>query len=89
MVFLTGCFVFSAQVLVYAFTAANHPPAVRATALGMSAGVGRLGAITGPLLGGTLVSMGIGHPWGFYVFSVVGLLGAVALSLTQVFRQKA
>ena len=36
-----------------------------------------------------LVSMGIGHPWGFYVFSVVGLLGAVALSLTQVFRQKA
>lgn len=89
MVFLTGCFVFSAQVLVYAFIAANHPPAVRATALGMSAGVGRLGAITGPLLGGTLVSMGIGHPWGFYVFSVVGLLGAVALSLTQVFRQKA
>lgn len=89
MVFLTGCFVFSAQVLVYAFTAANHPPGVRATALGMSAGVGRLGAITGPLLGGTLVSMGIGHPWGFYVFAIVGLLGAIALSTTKVFRQTA
>ncbi|MFT3690983.1 MFS transporter [Paenirhodobacter sp.] len=89
MVFLTGCFVFSAQVLVYAFTAANHPPGIRATALGMSAGVGRLGAITGPLLGGTLVSMGIGHPWGFYVFAVVGLLGAVALATTRVFHQGA
>jgi len=26
MVFLTGCFVFSAQVLVYAFVSGNHPP---------------------------------------------------------------
>ena len=84
MVFLTGCFVFSAQVLVYAFTAANHPPAIRATALGMSAGVGRLGAIAGPLLGGTLVSLGIGHPWGFYVFAAVGLLGVIALAATRV-----
>ncbi len=42
LVFVTGCFVFSAQVLVYAYTAANHPPAVRATALGMAAGIGRL-----------------------------------------------
>ena len=83
LVFLTGCFVFSAQVLVYAFTAASHPPAIRATALGMSAGVGRIGAIMGPLVGGTLVSLGIGHPWGFYVFAIVGLLGAVALSMTR------
>ncbi|MCJ8140908.1 MFS transporter [Falsirhodobacter halotolerans] len=79
VVFLTGCFVFSAQVLVYAFTAARFPAGIRATAIGMAAGVGRLGAIAGPLIGGTLVSMGIGHPWGFYVFALVGLLGAVAL----------
>lgn len=80
VVFLTGCFVFSAQVLVYAFTAASHPPEVRATAIGFSAGVGRLGAISGPALGGTLVGMGLGHPWGFFVFAIVGLLGALALS---------
>jgi MFS transporter, AAHS family, benzoate transport protein len=83
MVFLTGCFVFSAQVLVYAFTAASHPPQVRATAVGMSAGVGRVGAIVGPLLGGVLVGMGIGHPWGFYIFAAVGFLGAVALSAAR------
>lgn len=81
-VFLTGAFVFSAQVLVYAFTAASHPPGVRATAIGFSAGVGRVGAIVGPLLGGLLVSMGIGHPWGFYIFAIVGLIGALALSMT-------
>ncbi|OWJ80175.1 MFS transporter [Haematobacter genomosp. 1] len=84
VVFLTGCFVFSAQVLVYAFTAANHPPEVRATAIGLSAGVGRLGAIMGPLLGGMLVGLGLGHPWGFFIFAAVGLVGALALSLSVV-----
>ncbi|MCW2582286.1 MAG: major facilitator superfamily 1 [Klenkia sp.] len=33
MVFRTGCFVFSAQVLVHPFTSSNHPPHVQATAL--------------------------------------------------------
>ena len=88
LVFVTGCFVFSAQVLVYAYAASNHPPAIRATALGMAAGIGRLGAISGPLLGGTLVLLGIGHPWGFYVFAAVGLIAAIAITTTQVMRQR-
>jgi AAHS family benzoate transporter-like MFS transporter len=87
MVFLTGCFVFSAQVLVYAFTSANHPPQVRATALGWSAGVGRVGAITGPVIGGALLGAGYAFPWGFYVFAVVGALGALALAVTRVWRE--
>ena len=80
MCFLTGCFVFSAQVLVYAFVSANHPPQVRATALGWSAGAGRIGAIVGPVVTGALVTAGLAFPWGFYVFAVVGVLGAIALS---------
>jgi benzoate transport len=83
MVFLTGCFVFSAQVLVYAFVSANHPPQVRATALGWSAGAGRVGAIVGPLITGALFSAGLAFPWGFYVFAVVGALGAVALTVVR------
>ncbi|KQS71545.1 aromatic acid/H+ symport family MFS transporter [Modestobacter sp. Leaf380] len=83
MVFLTGCFVFSAQVLVYAFTSSNHPPHVRATALGWSAGVGRVGAISGPLIGGALLGAGIAFPWGFYVFAAVGVAGALAFALTR------
>lgn len=79
-VFITGCFVFSAQVLVYAYTAASHPSAIRASALGLSAGVGRIGAIMGPLIGGTLVTWGIAYPWGFYVFALVGIFGALAIA---------
>jgi AAHS family benzoate transporter-like MFS transporter len=79
-VFVTGCFVFSAQVLVYAYIGRTYEAGNRATALGWAAGVGRLGAISGPLVGGALLTAGIAYPWGFYVFAVVGALGALAVS---------
>jgi AAHS family benzoate transporter-like MFS transporter len=83
MIFLTGFFVFSAQVLVYAFVSANHPPQVRATALGWSAGAGRVGAIVGPTITGALFAAGNAFPGGFYLFAVVGALGAVAFSVAR------
>jgi MFS family permease len=79
-VLLAGIFVFSAQVLVYAFVGHLYPPQVRGTALGMAAGVGRVGAIVGPFLGGALVTAGIAYPWGFYAFAVAAVLAVVALA---------
>ncbi|MBN6041908.1 aromatic acid/H+ symport family MFS transporter [Amycolatopsis sp. 195334CR] len=79
-VFLTGGFVFSAQVLVYAYVGRTYGDAFRATGLGWAAGIGRLGAISGPLVGGALLSAGIAYPWGFYAFAAVGVLGALAIS---------
>ena len=78
-VLLTGVFVFSSQVLVYAFVGHLYPPEVRGTALGMSAGVGRVGAIVGPTLGGALVTAGVAYPWGFYAFALAAVLAVVAL----------
>ncbi|CAM5279635.1 hypothetical protein SANTM175S_03633 [Streptomyces antimycoticus] len=63
-VLVTGIFVFSAQVLVYAWTTQLYPPELRATALGLTAGIGRLGAILGPFLLGTLVTAGMRLPLG-------------------------
>lgn len=83
IVFITGVFVFSSQNLVYAFVGENHPSSMRATAMGFSAGIGRLGAISGPLLGGLLISLGLAHPWGFFAYAAVGLLGALLFSLTR------
>ncbi len=79
-VFLTGGFVFSAQVLVYAYIGKTYPDAMRATGIGWAAGVGRIGAICGPILGGALLSAGIAYPWGFYAFAAVGVLGAAAVT---------
>jgi AAHS family benzoate transporter-like MFS transporter len=77
---LAGVFVFSAQVLVYAFVGHLYPPEIRGTALGMAAGVGRAGAIVGPFLGGAMVTLGIAYPWGFYAFAVAALLALLALA---------
>lgn len=79
-VLVTGVFVFSAQVLVYAFVGHLYPPEVRGTALGLAAGVGRVGAIVGPSITGALVTAGIAYPWGFYVFAAAALLAVVALA---------
>ncbi|AZL08428.1 MFS transporter [Brevibacterium aurantiacum] len=78
-VFITGVFVFSAQVLVYAFVSAIYPPTARGTAIGMASAVGRIGAIVGPFITGTLVTAGIAYPWGFYLFAVVAVLGFAAM----------
>lgn len=77
-VFSAGCFVFSAQVLVYAYAGRVYEEN-RATGIGWAAGVGRLGAISGPLLGGALLTAGLAHPWGFYAFALVAALGATAV----------
>ena len=79
-VLVAGVFVFSAQVLVYAYTAHLYPARIRATALGMSAGVGRVGAIMGPTLGGAMVGAGVAYPWGFYAFAAAAAIAFVALS---------
>jgi MFS transporter, AAHS family, benzoate transport protein len=80
-VFVTGVFVFSSQVLVYAWVSQLFPARLRATALGFAAGVGRLGAILGPAVTGTLVAAGIAYPWGFYVFAAAAVLAVAALVL--------
>jgi len=80
VVLLAGVFVFSAQVLVYAFVGHLYPPEIRGTALGMAAGVGRVGAIVGPFLGGALVTAGVAYPWGFYAFAVAAVLAVLALA---------
>lgn len=80
-VLLAGFFVFSAQVLVYAFVGRSYPVDSRATGLGWTTGVGRIGAISGPLIGGALLTAGIAYPWGFYVFAVIGALAAVAMGI--------
>jgi MFS family permease len=79
VVFFTGVFVFSAQVLVYAYVTHFYPASVRGTALGSASGIGRLGSIVGPSVTGALVTAGIGHPWGFYFFALVAGLGLLAV----------
>ncbi|GLZ50642.1 hypothetical protein Acsp07_02590 [Actinomycetospora sp. NBRC 106378] len=76
--FLAGIFTFSSQSLTYAYTQRFYPEHLRAAGVGWAAGVGRVGAMCGPLLGGALLTIGVAYPWGFYIFALAGALGALA-----------
>ncbi len=78
---LAGAGVFAAMVLVYSYIGQYYPASSRATALGWAAGVGRTGAILGPIIGGLLVGAGLAVPWGFYTFALAGVIAALIIFL--------
>jgi MFS family permease len=80
---LAGIFVFSAQVLVYAYISRVYPVTSRGTALGAASAVGRFGAISGPTLGGALLAAGYAYPWGFYAFAAVAAVAAVSIAVVN------
>ena len=79
IILVTGAFVFSAQVLVYAFVGYLYPKTLVATGMGFASRVGRMGAILGPLATGVLVTMSIAYPGGFYMFAAAALIGFLAV----------
>lgn len=77
LVAVAGFGTIGTQILVNAYVAMHFPPEVRATALGWTLGIGRLGAIVGPTFGGVLLASGLGTEWNFYAFAIPAAIGAL------------
>lgn len=69
------------QILFEAHLLQYYPIEARPTGLGWAFGIGRIGGITGPILGGLLLTVGLPVSGIFLVFASVGLLGALAVGL--------
>ncbi|MFC0247053.1 MFS transporter [Citricoccus parietis] len=67
------------QCLIIAAVANHYPGHLRGTALGWALGVGRLGAVTAPLVAGFLLNGGFGAGSIFVAFGVAALVAAVLL----------
>lgn len=67
------------QILVNGYVATHYPDASRATALGWSLGIGRTGAILGPVLGGLVIASSLGFQWNFYLFAAFAVAGAILI----------
>jgi MFS transporter, AAHS family, 4-hydroxybenzoate transporter len=80
-VFCAGFFLISSLVGSVGFTAAYYPTAIRSTGVGWGMGVGRVGAIIGPLIAGALIALDWTTPALFYAAGAVTLIGAVATLL--------
>ena len=64
------------QILLNGYVASYYGAEHRASALGWTLGIGRLGAILGPSLGGWLLASSLGVDWNFYTFAVAAAAGA-------------
>jgi AAHS family 4-hydroxybenzoate transporter-like MFS transporter len=80
-VFCAGFFLISSLVGSVGYTAAYYPTAIRSTGVGWGMGIGRVGAIVGPLVAGALLALDWTTPSLFYAAGAVTLIGAVAMFL--------
>jgi AAHS family benzoate transporter-like MFS transporter len=81
LVAIAGAATIGAQNIVQAYVSQYYPPSIRSTALGMASGVGRIGGMLGPLLGGFLLSVSLPIHLNFIAFASPGLIAAAALSM--------
>jgi len=88
LILITGNGINGGQVALNAVSATLYPTAARATGVGWALGVGRIGAIVGPLATGTLMSAGIqlGHLFWLAIVPTLACVVAVLLLRTAVSR---
>ncbi|MPZ94428.1 MAG: MFS transporter, partial [Propionibacteriales bacterium] len=79
LVAVAGACSIGTTILVNAYTATFYPAHMRATGLGWALGVGRLGAIMGPIYGAFVLDSGWGLDANFYAFAIPAVIGAVAM----------
>ncbi|MFI6572332.1 MFS transporter [Nocardia fluminea] len=67
--------------LAYGYVAAKYPASCRGSAVGASMGLGRIGSILGPSIGGWIVGSSLATHWNFYAFAVPAVIAAVIVIL--------
>lgn len=81
MLVLAGIGTHGTQCLIIAAIAGHYPDRVRGTALGSALGVGRIGAVAAPQVGGWLLAAGLGVNSNFIAFAAAALLAAFFIAV--------
>lgn len=79
LVFVAGATTIGTQILLYASVAQLYNLSVRSTGLGWASGVGRIGAIVGPTVGGVLLARGLPLEQNFLIFAIPAAISALAM----------
>ena len=77
---IAGATSIGSQIILYSFASQFYPTEVRSTGVGWASGVGRIGGIIGPLLGGALLALSLPFQQNFMVLAVPGLLAAIVVA---------
>ncbi|MET0171031.1 MAG: aromatic acid/H+ symport family MFS transporter [Agrobacterium vaccinii] len=74
----------SASLILTGFLAQRLDATIRSAGTGFALSFSRIGALTGPLLGGFIASTNAAPEWNFYIFAGVAALAAIATLLIPV-----
>lgn len=80
-IFIIGFGVMGAQIGMNALTASIYPVAIRATGIGWALGIGRIGSIVGPTVGGLFLAAGWSSGAIFAASAVPALVAALGVAL--------
>jgi AAHS family benzoate transporter-like MFS transporter len=76
------------QILLLAYMSQFYSSNIRATGLGMALGVGRLGAILGPILCGWLLSLSLPINYNFIALSIPCIIAVMSVSMIHLRLKK-
>ncbi|WP_313338094.1 MFS transporter [Stutzerimonas nitrititolerans] len=88
LITIAGATVIGTQILLYASAAQFYGLSIRSTGLGWASGIGRNGAIVGPLLGGALLGINLPLQLNFIAFAIPGVIAALAMTVFAVSGQR-
>lgn len=88
LIFVAGATTIGTQILLYAGAAQFYGLSIRSTGLGWASGIGRNGAIVGPLLGGALLGINLPLQLNFLAFAVPGAVAAIAMGVFAISHQR-
>ena len=83
LIAIAGVATIGSQILLYTFVAQFYPTAVRSTGMGWASGIGRIGAIVGPVLTGALLTFELPHQMNFLVIAIPGVIAALAVFMVN------
>lgn len=83
LIAIAGAATIGSQILLYTFVAQFYPSTVRSTGMGWASGIGRIGAIVGPILTGTLLTYNLPHQMNFMIIAIPGIIAALAVFLVN------
>ena len=83
LIAIAGAATIGSQILLYTFVAQFYPAAVRSTGMGWASGIGRIGAIVGPVLTGALLTLQLPHQLNFMIIAIPGVIAALAILMVN------
>lgn len=79
LVTVAGAATIGTSILLYSYVAQYYPLSVRSTGIGCASGVGRIGAIVGPILTGMLLTLNLPHTMNFAMISIPAMIAICAI----------